>query len=174
MVKNKGNRIKEVRYVSETEEEIRKFVIIFVIVIISVVGIYFLSKYIVDKRDESSSNTSATVTGKVDYTAITVGTLLNRPYNEYYVMAYNSEDTDAVYYASIFSKYEQKENSNKIYFCDLNNSLNSSYVSENDKGNTKATSINDLSFGKITLLKIKNQKIVKYIENIDDIQKELK
>ena len=41
-----------------------------------------------------------------------------------------------------------------------------------ENGNEKATNINELSFGNLTLLKIKNGKIVLYLENINDIKKE--
>ena len=168
----KQRKIKDVKVRSESEEEIRRFIIILIVIIIIVVGIYFLSKVIVDKR-ESENLTSDSVTGEINYDILNIGMILNRPYSEYYVMLYNSDDTEAIYYSSILTNYTHSENPLKIYFCDLGNSLNSKYVSTDGNSNSKATTIDEFSFGKITLLKIKNGKIVSYVDDIDKIIVEL-
>ena len=59
----------------------------------------------------------------------------------------------------------------KIYQLDLNDGFNKKYKSETS--NPDAKSINELKFGKLTLIKVKNGNIVKYIENKDDIRSEL-
>ena len=97
--------------------------------------------------------------------------MLNRPYDEYYVLAFKSEDIDSVIYQTYISLYSEKENSNKIYLIDLDNELNSKYYSK--EGNTNAKKIDELKISSPTLIKVSNHKISKYIEGKDSISKEL-
>ena len=172
--KVKIKKIKKERYVSETEEEIRRLLLILVVITVFVVGMYFISTKIVEKRENNTSNTSTTdTTINVDYSVVSVGTILNRPYNEYYVLVYDKEDEDAMYYDSLVTAYNKKKDKEKLYTCDLGNTLNSSYKSSTESGNKDAKKISELSFGKVTLLKIKKGSIVSYIEDISKIETEL-
>lgn len=154
--------------VNEETSDFKRLLIILGIVVVVIIGVYFVSKLIVDKRKENSNNNEI-ITGKIDYDIVSVGTILNRPYDEYYVMVYNGEDTDAMYYSSLITAYQAKEKSLKIYYCDLSNTLNSKYISTSDKGNSNAKKTEEFSFGKVTLMKIKEGKITSYIENLDKI-----
>ncbi len=168
-----SKKLKEQKVLNDNELEIRNFFIILVIVLVIVLALYFASKAIVSKRSKTNTNTNTTAT-EVDYSLATVGTILNRPYDDYYVMVYNSEDTDAIYYANLFTKYNSKENSLKIYFCDLNNPLNKDYISEEETGNPYARTTDDFSFGKITLLRVRYGQVITYLEDIDQISNALK
>ena len=170
---NKSKKLKNEKVLNDNEIEIRNFFIILVVVVVIVVGLYFLSSLIVGKRDTNISNETIQK-GKIDYEIVSVGTILNRPYSDYYVMVYDSEDTNAVYYSSLFGNYSDKEDGLKIYYCDLNSPLNSDYVSENGEGNPNVNTTEDFSFGKITLLRVQNGRITSYIEDLDSIASELK
>ena len=167
--KIKNKVIKDTSF-NENNSEIGKFIIIFIVILLVVVGLYFLSKIIVDKR-EKNSDKDETKTAEINYDIITIGTLLNRPYDEYYVLAYDGEKPKAVYYSSLITTYKNKENAKKIYFCDLSNELNSKYVSETS--NPSAKTIEELKLGEITLLTIKKGKISAYAEDIKLIQNTL-
>lgn len=172
-IKSKKNarNVKEVKMRSETEETIKKFVILIIIMVIIVVGGYFLSRIIVDKRD--SVEQESTNAGEVDYDIASIGTLLNRPYEEYYVMIYNSEDSDAIYYSSLITNYQAKKNSLKIYYCDLSNALNAKYVANDGNTNPTAKNTEDLRFGEVTLIKVKDGKISKAYETAEKIKENL-
>ena len=172
MTKNKTNKtIKDTKFRSENEDEIREFIIILIVVLLLVLGIYLVSKLIVDKRDNKSTD-NTTVTGSINYNKVSVGTILNRPYDEYYVVLYDSDDMNAALYSSIISNYTIRGNI-KMYYCDLSNPINSKYASSSDKGNENAKTIEEMSFGRFTLLKINNGKIAMYLEDLEKIQKEL-
>ena len=167
----KGRTMKDVKVRTETEDEIRRFIIILVVVMVLIVGVYFLSQLIVNKREEDNTTTNTT-TAKIDYDMASVGTILNRPYDSYYVMIYDSEDNNAMYYSSVLTKY-QKTNKGKIYYVDLGNDLNKKYKSNEETGNKDAKSIDDFSFGNVTLLKITNSNVTNYYEGIDKIKEVL-
>lgn len=168
----KGMNIKDI---SEDSVEIKSFIIIVVVISVLIGAIYGLTELIKKEPAEEEKITA----GTINYDKLTVGTLLNRPYEEYYVLVYNSEDNNAVLYSTILSKYTQKNDKKdyiKIYYCDLANSLNAKYynVGEDDKSNPNAKNIEELDFGKVTLLKIKNGKINMYFEDISKIKETLK
>ncbi|MBE6156046.1 MAG: hypothetical protein E7164_04765 [Firmicutes bacterium] len=154
---------------SENEDIVKRFLILLVVIVVIVLGIYFVSKSLVNRRN-SEAKTNDITAGVINYDIATVGTLLNRPYNEYYVMVYNSEDTEAVFYSSLITNYQKKQEALKIYFCDLSNLLNSSYVAAEGESNPKASTIDELKFGKITLIKVKKGKINNYIETVEAIK----
>lgn len=161
-------KIKNIKITDENDDIIKRFLLLFVIIVIIVIGVYFLTTLLVDKRTPKSDDN--TLTGEVNSSIVSVGTMLNRPYNEYYVMVYDADDAEAIYYSSLITNYEKKENAKKIYFCNLGNKLNSDFSAKGGESNPEAKTIDELKFGKVTLIKVKDGKINKYIENIDDIK----
>ena len=162
---------KKEKYVSEESVEVKRFVFILLGIIVLVLAFYGITK-LIDKKDNSID---ITVTeGEINYDITSIGTMLNKNDDEYYVMIYNQESTDAVLYSSIINKYTSGENSLNVYFCDLGNKLNEQYhVKEGSKTNTNASSIDELALGDLTLIRVKKGKIVKYIESLEAIKKEL-
>ena len=165
-------RIKSINVGSEDENEIRKFIII-IVVILAIVGIIYAVTELTKKDEEKGDEVTA---GEIDYNTLSIGMLLNRPEKEYYVIIYDVENPDAVLYSAMINKYDIKGKKEKLYYCDLGNALNSKYynVGNDKKSNPKATKISELDLGDLTLIKVKDGKIVKYIENIDDIKEILK
>lgn len=163
-------KIKKVK--TEEQAEIIKFIIILIVVVALVVGIYFFTKKFVTKDEEK--NETQEVTGTVNYNVTIIGTLLNRPYDEYYALIYDSTSNKAAKYQGIYSSFVSgPESTTKMYYIDLSNKLNELYYSE-EETNPKATTISELKLGDFTLIKVKDGKISKYLEDEDAIKKELK
>ncbi len=161
------------KYVTEEQKEIKKFIYVLLGVILIVIGIYFFTKAFVTK-DLFKDTDIPYQTGSVNDSVLIVGTLLNRPEKEYYVIAYSSTDTNMAYYNSMMSKYMEEEDAQKIYFLDLDNALNKEYVAEEESNASKTfTKIEDLKLGNLTLLKIKNGKVNKMLLGEEEIKKEL-
>ena len=158
-------------YKTDEQNEIKKFIIILLIVGIIVVAAYFLTRIFVTK-DLLNQDQKEKTEAVFDYNITIVGSMLNRPYDEYYVLAYSSKSPEVNYYAGILSRYQEKEDSLKIYVVDLNDSMNSSYYSK-DETNPEAKNIEDLKLGDFTLIKVKNKQISKYLESADSIKAEL-
>lgn len=166
------NQKKKVTYQTEEQREMIHFLIVLAVVIVLVLVVYFASKlFVVDKTLFEVSYQ----TGSVNSERAIVGTIFNRPESEYYVMVYDESKPKAVYYSAISSKYVQKQDGAlAVYHVDLNNEMNKAYYVGNEgQSNAKATKSQELKFKDLTLMKIKNGKIVKYLEDIDAITKEL-
>lgn len=100
------------------------------------------------------------------YNTALIGTVFNRPENEYYV-AFDEED-GSKYFDSLLSLYK---GSLQVYNVNMSLGINAKYKSE--FGNPKAIRPSELKIAVPTLIKIKNGSIVKYLESIDDIESEL-
>lgn len=153
---------------SEVENEIYSFIKILIVVVLLVIGVYFFTNAFVNKDYDVKKDGQE---GVVSSNSIIVGSMFNRPYKEYYVLAYKGDENDAVLFGSYVSLYESKEGALRIYTVDLDNALNNSYYSEN--GNSKAKKLDELKISSPTLIKIKNGSISKYIEGQTNIKKEL-
>lgn len=168
----KKNLIKD-SYKANLDDEqfnVKRLIIISIVVLAFVGIIYFITAKFVVKDNKKEDNTTEV---DINYDIVTVGTMLNRSYDSYYVLVYSSEDIDAPLYNSVISKYSTTENAKKVFSCDLESALNSNYKSETEFGNTNAKTIDEFSFGKVSLLYINGGKVSKYIEGIDNIKKEL-
>jgi hypothetical protein len=155
---------KQIKYVNEDTNEVKKFVYILIGVAIIVVLLYFLTaKYLV--KDNFQSTDDDTTEVEITYDTVNVGNVFNRPYDTYYVFAYDSSESKAIYYATFVNNFD--DDNGKLYFLDLSTEINKKYVGEN--GNSKATKTSELSLKSPTLIQIKNGKIVNYYEDIDEI-----
>lgn len=173
MVKgNTHKKIKIEKVKSEEQTQIEKLLIIIGIILVFTLIVYVFTKVVVKKELNNSSN--EVTAGIINYDKLIVGNMLNQNYEEYYVFVYNGKDNDAIYYGSIIDSYVAQKGAKKAYWIDLDNELNKKFISDNkEEINKKPKNLSDLKFGKYTLLKVKNQKIEKYIDNLDAAKKEL-
>ena len=103
----------KIAYKTEEFEEMKKFVIVLIVVIILIVGIYFISKAVI----KNSASLLTYQDGEIETDTIIVGTLLNRPEDEYYVLAYDSTSNQALAYTTYTSYYtSEQENPIKVYY----------------------------------------------------------
>ncbi len=171
--KKSKNKVKEEKFISDEFKEMRNFLIILFSIIIVVLIVYGVSKIFIED-DSASSSSDDIQAGAIDYDIVSVGTMLNRNYSEYYVAIYDEDDANAVVYSTIVSNYLESEDAIKIFFCNLGNYLNSSYYAgEDGESNPDAQSVSEFSFGDLTLIKVQNGQITKYIEGLDEFKAEL-
>ncbi len=160
----------KINYEKEEQNEIMKFLLVLLIVVALIIGLYFISKLVIKEEVKDLSYQTGTISTNV----VVVGTLLNAPEKEYYVLAYDREKNDANAYATYAGYYaNRQEDATKVYYLELNNGLNKDYYVE-ENSNPNAKKIKDLKMKDGTLIKVQNGKITKYIEGLENIQKELK
>ena len=158
---------------NEETKTIKQFLITLIIVIIGVVGIYLLTKYVVKKDNATNNSSNTEEKNYIDPNTAIVGTMLNKSSDAYYVIIYDKTKDNATTYYSLVSTYKAKDKALKVYTVDLSNSLNKKYIATDNKTNPKATNLEDLKFGEVTLLKVKNNKITEAYETTDAIKKAL-
>lgn len=159
--KQKEKRIKIDKYESEDQIEIKRFIRILIIIIIFVIAVYFLSRIFVSKDLFNKENNNDTpITGSINYNTTLIGNMFNKSSEEYYVLMYDTNDLQAAYYSGFISNYNRNENALDIYFANLSNPLNKTFVTENaDEVNVNTTDFAKFKVGNIALLKISDGKI---------------
>ena len=157
------------KYETDEAKEVKRFVFILLGIIIVVLACYGITKVVKDKK--TGDNEENATTGVIDYDKVSVGTILNRNINEYYVIVYNQKDENAMYYSAIVTKYLKNDKEASYYL--LDNELNAKFYSKDKDSNPKAKDASEFSFKDLTLIKVKNGKVDKYIEDLDTIKAEL-
>lgn len=175
----------KINYKTSEQNEVRNFIIV-VLAVVACVGVfYFITRAFVSKdlfeSDDKKEETKETV--EINYDVAIFGNMLTKADKEYYVLIYDQSDKGE--YVSdmimLLSKYDKKREEAKkdkkkvalpVYTVDLSNKLNDGYY-DPKKVNVKATGLEDLKVGDITLLKVKNGKISKYIVDYAKMEKEL-
>ena len=160
----KPTKQETIKYVNEDTDQIKKFIFILIGVSIIAALLYFVTaKYLVKDKFQEENETKEEVT--LTYDTVRLGNVFNRPYDEYYVFAYDATNHKASYYAALLSNYEDS----KIYFMDL--SLETNKVAIGENSNKDASKPSELSIKEPTLMLIKDGKISKYYETIEEIEK---
>ena len=163
IVNQKSTKTGVIKYANEDTNEIKKFIFILVGVAVIAVLLYFVTaKYLVKDNFQEEENTPATE--EISYTSVKVGTLFNRPYDEYYVLCYDKSSETSPYYTVLATLYT---GDTKLYIMDLSLDVNKQYVGTT--GNDKATKPSELSIVNPTLMLIKDGKISKYYEGEEKI-----
>ena len=160
----KSKKLKSINYESNDTKEIKSLIIITMVVVVIAVGLFFLTNYLNNKK--TSNNT------KIDYDTCIVGNMFNRPYNEYYVFLYSSTDKNASTYKGLITSYKDKDDALKIYYVDMNDKFNAAYLSE--ASNKKPTDVNEIKIKESALILIKDGKVEKYYESLEDYKNTLK
>ncbi len=173
MTNNNGKRIKKETYLSEDQQEIKRFILLLIIIVILILGVYFFTRLFVTKdllNKDADKNT--VIPGSIDYNAASIGSMLSRHEKEYYVIMYDSKTADAVYYGGLVSTYKRNKDALKVYLVDLNNELNKKYI-DKENVNVNTNNLEEFKVGVVALLKVENGKITSSFTKDEDIQKEL-
>lgn len=159
----------------DTEENkvVKRFIIVLVVVVLCVVAIYFITRAFVSKDlFNKKDNNEASEKVEFNYDITILGAAFNRPYSEYYILAYDETSEEAYNLSGYLTKYMQKEDHIKIYHADLADYMNKNFYDE-ENVNPNATKASELKVGKYTLIRFKDGKIVDFIEGVDNIKEEL-
>ena len=162
----KNKKIKMAKYESEDTKTIKSLIFIVIGIVILVLGLYFLTDRKIQKDNNKIEETV------FDYNSALVGMILNRPYDEYYVLLYNGDADNASSYVSLYNSYSAKEDGKKIYLVDLSKNLDKKYLSDNS--NLNVSNIEDIKVNGSALLLINKGKITKTYEKLDDYREVLK
>ena len=95
MAKEKRKKVKQEKYRTEEQMEMIRFIRILLIIVVLILGIYFLTKAFF--TEESTNNENEIVEGTINYDKTLIGSSLNKPEKEYYVLIYSSENLRAAY-----------------------------------------------------------------------------
>ena len=153
--KRDGKNLKQ--EISTEGNQIKKLIIIILILIFIICVIYLVSALFITKELDWFSNNDKENTNLVTNT-ILASEIFKQKEEEYYVYFYDYNDEDSQISSIVSSKLSE----NKVYKVDTNSALNSRYVSDNS--NKDAKTISDLKVKSPTVVKISGEVITGYYE----------
>ena len=156
------------KFYTEEQKEVYSFIKILVGLIVILAILYLLTVFVFNKEEPIKRTNKK---GSIEYSQVVVGTIFKTLDPEYYVLAFDSEDVTNSYILNKATNYKSKNNALPLYTLDLSSEFNKNYVGK--ESNYEESSVDNLVFKGTTLIKIKDKKIVKFIENVEEIDKEL-
>ena len=140
--------------------EVKKTIIIIVVATVLLVGMYFLTTFILSRDTEEEKVTE----NAIQYDEILAGESFNQD-GEYYVIYYDSSDEYSTI-SSLISSYQLNNSDTKLYSVDLSNGMNKKYVTDGDIVTDDASS---LRVKANTLLKFEDGEVTETITDLSEI-----
>lgn len=156
---------------TESSGSIYKVFVLVCVIIIFLCVFYILAVHITNDKGETTSKKKSEEVSIV-YDEIILGRVLSMKDKDYLVILYDKSNSDLNQDISdSVSKYKENNKKAKIYYVDMSEGLNKSYVG--DSSNTNPKKASDIVINGPTLIRVKNEKVVDYIESVDSIKEYL-
>ena len=162
----KQRRMKKQKVEDEYTQSTKSIIITLVVVLVVFALFYVLTLFINDSTRKLNTKEPEVVEPEIQYLEILGDSTFKMSPNEYYVLFYDFEGPEAVYFDYLVSKYSAGENQ-YIYKVDLGKGFNTKFIDE--KTNKKAKKAGDLKVKDATLIKIKKGKNVEYTEGSSQV-----
>ncbi|MBO5183547.1 MAG: hypothetical protein J6B64_04010 [Bacilli bacterium] len=132
------------------------------------IGLFYTKEINLKKENIAEENEDISV----DNTTIMLSQLFSQHDEEYYVLVYDFSDKLSII-PSWLSLYEGSNDTLTVYKADSSKKFNSKYIVE-ENSNKNANSLSELRVISPTLIKVKDNKIIQYIEGEDSIKEVFK
>lgn len=147
--------------------EIKTLLIITAVIILVSIGLYYFTDASLNKKAKKDDKVL-----DISYKETIIGNMFDIPLKEYYVLAYNHDADNASKYEDSYLHYLDKEDALPVYEVDLSLGFNSFALKE--KSNKKPTKASEVAIKEAALILIKDGKVSKYYETIEEIEKAFK
>ena len=150
-------------------EDVMKMIKIGVIVIACFAIIYFVTAFI---NGEFSNKEEEQEEVQIQNEEILMGETFEKSDSEYMIMYYDFTDNNySNLYAMLVETYKAEEDALPMYIVDLSTNFSKKYMAkEGESSNKNPTSLSNLKISGATLIRIKDKKVINYIEGKDNIK----
>lgn len=154
---------------SSFSSEMFKVVKVLIAVLVFLAVFYFLTVYLLE-RDDTSSSTIDTTPAEADiqYQEILAGNSFSMNDDHYFVLYYDMSSGELKSaYTNMVSTYEDKDEHFPIYTVDMSSTFNKKYSS--DTSNSSVQDLDDLQINGPTLIEFNNDSVSDYIQGQEAI-----
>lgn len=162
----KQRRMQKKKVEDEYTQSTKSIIITLVVVLVVFALFYVLTLFINDSTRKLNTKEPEVKEPEIQYLEILGDSTFKMSPHEYYVLFYDFEGPEAVYFDYMVSKYAGVENQ-YIYKVDLGKGFNTKFIAE--KTNKKAKKAGDLKVKDATLIKIRKGKNVEYTEGSSQV-----
>ena len=171
---NSKNNSKKLETVGSFSVDIWSKIFLVFGVVAFFLAFYLLTLYITNKNSDVTTTTDdVEVETNISYEEILLGRSLSMGNGEYYVICYNGNDENIRdEYNELVANYRAKNEKLPLYYVNMGSAFNKSFATEEESNKTPA-STEDFAINGPTLMKINENKVVDYIEGLDNIKNQL-
>ena len=148
--------------------EVKTLLIITAVIILVSIGLYYFTEASLNKKNLKDDNKVP----DISYNETIIGNMFNLPLKEYYILAYSSDAKDVSKYETLYVDYSDKEDALPVYEIDLSLGFNNFVLK--DESNKKPTKATEVAIKDAALILIKDGKVSKYYETIEEMEKAFK
>ena len=142
-----------------------KRVVIILLCVVLLFGLmYFLTTKILSEEVTKKRKQNEVTESSIQYEKILAGESFTMDQEEYYVVYYDSTDTEL---SKTISTYQADKKDIKLYSVDLNDGMNKKYITDSD---INTSSIENLKVKNPTLIHFKNKEVVDTITDENEIK----
>lgn len=144
--------------------------VIVILVVLCILCLFYLVTVKITINEEINNTTGSNETDKptvIQYDEILVGNTFNKNDEKYFVVYYDMSKDDASDVASAISTYEAGAEALPLYVVDMSDPLNKKYASK--ESNSSAGNASDLRINGVTLVRVKDGNLDKYLEGKDEV-----
>ena len=170
-IKFYSEEIKREKIVSDDVKVVRSFIIVLVILVVVLVGLFYINAKFISKDNFQEEATTISTTASYNHYKIVADVALKMSDKEYYVLFYNSDDSiNYGLYNTLIQAYDSEDHNNiNLYSVDLSDAMNKSHFNEDGESD-----IDNLIFNQETLIRVKSGKIVESVTEKEKINELLK
>lgn len=160
----------------DDNNQLKGMIITIGIIIIVLIPLYFVTTLVIEKKDNNSTTPEEDKVVEIQTEKILVGQLLNRPNDEYLVLAYKKDNKMLSIFNNYLNDYKNKgDDALTVYRIDLDDGLNKAYISDstNITSDLKELKISDTVLfkivdGEIDSYYVGNTEVVNYLKEINE------
>lgn len=159
--------------ITDEATQVKKIGIILVSIIL-VLAIFYVIGGIITGEIKLSQKEYTVDEAQIQYDEVLLGSSLSLSDSDYYVLYGSTEDPFTADLRQLITNYSENEASLSVYYVDMDNSFNKSYlVGEGEKSNSTISAITseaDLKISTPTWIRVSNNKVTEYVEGYDAVK----
>lgn len=166
-----STKMKKQTYKNEDVKLFTSAVIIMIVMALLIGGLFYINGKYITKDEFQPETTTTTTEPSFDNTIILAEEVFKQKDNLYYVMFYDTKDSD---YGKMYGNLVNYYNGDAVvYTVDLGSAMNKKYYNKDGKANENPTKPEELVITGPTLIVFKKNKVTSYIIEKNEIIKKL-
>ena len=166
-----STKMKKQTYKNEDVKLFTSAIVIMIVMALLIGGLFYINGKYVTKDEFQTTTTTTTTEPSYDKTIILADEAFSKKDKLYYVMFYDSKETDyGKMYANLVNYYNGDA---VVYSVDMSSAMNKKYYNPEGTANTNPTKPEELVITGPTLIVFKKNKVTSYLTDKNEIIKKL-
>lgn len=166
--KKKNKKVEKIDEIVSSNNGWYDKVIVILVVLCTLCIFYLITvKITINEEAKTAQESNKNEKADIQYEEILVGSTFNRSDDKYFVVYYDMSEDSTSDVVSAISSYRAGEDALPLYVVDMSDPLNKGYASKDS--NDSAEDASELRINGVTLVRVKDGNLDKYLEGEDEV-----